>query len=114
MKKLFAFAVMAGVVLTPMMVRAEDMAGMKHDDAKVVVEGDVKAMEVGNKHCPVSGEEVGKMGPVVPYEHNGKIYNLCCPMCVKDFKKDPAKFAQKAEDEVAAAVATVPAAEVKK
>ena len=43
------------------------------------------AVEVGNTLCPVSGEKVGEMGKVVTYEYNGKIYNLCCAMCAKDF-----------------------------
>lgn len=60
------------------------------------------AAEVGNKICPVSGEEVGEMGEVVKYEYNGKIYNLCCPACKKDFSKDPEKYSKIAEDEVAA------------
>ena len=68
-----------------------------------------KAVEVGNKVCPVSGEEipasgeVDGMGGVVKYLYNGKIYNLCCKMCAKDFKKDPKKYSQIAEDEVRAA-----------
>ena len=57
--------------------------------------------EVGNKICPVSGEKVGEMGQVVRYEYNGKIYNLCCKMCVKDFKKNPAKYSKIADEEVA-------------
>lgn len=60
------------------------------------------AVEVGNKICPVSKEKVGEMGEVVKYEYKGKIYNLCCPMCKKDFVKDPDKFSKIAEDEVAA------------
>ena len=67
-----------------------------------------KAVEVGNKICPVSGEKVplpgekGDMGDeLVKYEYNGKIYNLCCPMCVKDFKKNPEKYSKIAEDKVA-------------
>lgn len=52
-------------------------------------EKSVEKKEVGNKICPISGEEVGGMGEVVQYEYKGKIYNLCCPMCEKDFKKDP-------------------------
>jgi len=65
-----------------------------------------KAVEVGNKICPVSGEKVpvpgekGAMGEAVTYEYNGKIYNLCCPMCVKDFKKDPEKYSKIADEEV--------------
>ena len=67
-----------------------------------------KAVEVGNKICPVSGDKVplpgekGDMGTeAVKYEYNGKIYNLCCPMCIKDFKKNPEKYSKIAEDEVA-------------
>jgi YHS domain-containing protein len=62
-----------------------------------------KAVEVGNKVCPVSGEKIeeGAMGGPVQYEYNGKIYNLCCAMCVKDFKKDPEKYSKIADDEVA-------------
>ena len=45
-------------------------------------------VEVGNKICPISGEKIieGKESKV---EYNGKVYNLCCSMCEKDFKKDP-------------------------
>ncbi len=64
--------------------------------------------EVGNKICPVSGDKVpapgekGAMGDKpVKYEYNGKIYNLCCPMCIKDFKKNPEKYSKIADDEVA-------------
>ena len=67
-----------------------------------------KAVEVGNKICPVSGDKIpapgekGTMGDEpVKYEYNGKIYNLCCLMCIKDFKKNPEKYSKIAEDEVA-------------
>jgi YHS domain-containing protein len=60
-------------------------------------------LEVGNKICPVSGDHVagGKMGSKpVTFEYKGKIYHLCCPMCIKDFKKHPEKYSKIAEDEV--------------
>ena len=63
----------------------------------------ISAVEVGNKICPVSGEEVGKMGPVATVEYNCKIYNLCCPMCEKDFKKDPESFIKKIEESMGVA-----------
>ena len=72
-----------------------------------VVPTETKAIEVGNKICPVSGEDIpapgekGEMGEAVKYEYKGKIYNLCCPMCIKDFKKDPEKYSKIADDEVA-------------
>ena len=66
-----------------------------------------KAVEVGNKICPVSGDKIpapdekGDMGEAIKHEYNGKIYNLCCKMCAKDFKKNPEKYSKIAEDEVA-------------
>jgi len=59
------------------------------------------AIEVGNKICPVSKQPVDEMGEPVQYEYKGKIYNFCCKMCLKDFKKDPEKFSKIAEEEVA-------------
>lgn len=65
-------------------------------------EGSESAVEVGNTICPVSGEKVGEMGDIVKVEYNGKIYNLCCSMCAKDFKKDPEKYSKIAEKEMKA------------
>lgn len=55
-----------------------------------------EAVEVGNKICPVSGEEVPDvsglgMEPAF-YEYKGKIYNFCCAGCIEEFKKDPEKY----------------------
>ena len=64
------------------------------------------AVEVGNKICPVSGEKVpapgekGPMGGPVKIMYKGRIYNLCCPMCVKNFKKNPEKYSAIADKEV--------------
>ena len=59
----------------------------------------VQPVEVGNKHCPVSGQEIGVMGPAFKYQYKGKIYNLCCGGCPKTFNTDPDKYAKIAEDE---------------
>ena len=64
-----------------------------------------KAVEVGNKICPVLGNPVAAGGvgeAAVKFEWNGKIYNFCCPMCIEEFKKDPEKYSKIAEDEVKA------------
>jgi len=65
------------------------------------------AVEVGNKICPVSGEKVPTPGEKnamgdksVKIEYKGKIYNLCCPMCIKDFKNNPEKYSGIADKEV--------------
>lgn len=54
-------------------------------------------VEVGNKICPVSGEEI-KKGEEFQVEYEGKVYNLCCKMCVKDFNKNPEKYIEKLEE----------------
>ena len=80
----------------------KDSSTTKHEEV-TQQEGEndgAAAVEVGNKICPVSGEKVGEMGEIIKYEYNGKIYNLCCSMCAKDFKKDPEKYSKIAEDEV--------------
>jgi YHS domain-containing protein len=78
-------------------------------DTAVTAPSVAAPVEVGNKICPVSGEKIVKktdMGGPVKIEHNGKIYGLCCPMCIKDFKKDPDKYAAIADKEVADASVT--------
>ena len=76
--------------------------------APVVQEQAASAVEVGNKICPVSLEKVGQMGEeIVKIEYKGKIYNLCCSMCKKDFNKNPDKYTKIADDEVAASAQEV-------
>ena len=59
----------------------------------------VKGTEsVGNKICQVSGDKIDEKTKVT-YEYKGKIYNLCCPICVEEFKKDPEKYIGKIEKE---------------
>jgi len=87
-------------------------AQSKATDAQVVVitektPASKDAVAVGNKICPVSGEKVPTPGEKnamgdkpVKIEYKGKIYNLCCPMCIKDFKKNPEKYSGIADKEV--------------
>lgn len=55
-----------------------------------------KAVIVGNKTCPVSGEKIEE-GSAVTYEYKGKVYNFCCEVCVEEFKKDPERYIEKME-----------------
>ena len=59
----------------------------------------VKAAHVvGNKKCPVTGEEIGgSMGPGKTVLYKGQAVQLCCGSCVKKFAKDPDKFLAEAE-----------------
>lgn len=59
--------------------------------------------------CVVSGDklEAGDMGPIIEYVHKeegkpDRLVRLCCKGCVKDFKKDSAKFLKKIDDAAAA------------
>lgn len=49
-------------------------------------------VEAGNKICPVTGAQVGTMGPVTQYNYKGKIYNFCCAGCIETFNDDPEKY----------------------
>ena len=73
---------------------AADMA----KDAAASMEGVVKEMkaeEVNNTICPLSGREL-KLGEeeIAKLEFNGKIYNVC-PVAKAAYDKDPASFAEK-------------------
>ena len=57
------------------------------------------AKVVGNKKCPVSGDEIGGMGPGKTVIYQGKAVQLCCGSCLKKFAKDPAKYLASAEAE---------------
>jgi YHS domain-containing protein len=58
------------------------MIGAQSAAAKEVV-------QAANQFCPLSGD---KVNPKMSYTFNGKRYLFCCKKCVKDFKKDPAKY----------------------
>ena len=65
------------------------------EDAAIKI-SDNKITEVGNKFCLISGEKI-KAGKEHKVEYKGKVYNLCCSMCEKDFKKDPEAAIEKLE-----------------
>lgn len=45
--------------------------------------------------CAVSGEKLGGMGDPYVFVHEGQEIKLCCKGCLKDFKKEPAKYLKK-------------------
>lgn len=61
--------------------------------------------EAVNKICPLSGKEVTSMGAPHVVEHNGKKYNLCCPMCESAFQADADKYAMLVEEQLKSAAA---------
>lgn len=59
--------------------------------------------------CVVSGDELkeGSMGGPIDYIHKqtgkpDRLVRFCCKDCIKDFKKDPAKYLKKIDDAAAA------------
>jgi len=50
------------------------------------------------KTCLVSGEKLDGMGQPYVFEHEGREIKLCCKSCLKDFKKDPAKYLKKLDN----------------
>ena len=99
MRILFNLAILLFIlgVEIPVFVQAQEVS----DKAEVF--GQMEAINVGNKICPVSGEKIGQ-GGLAPatYEYQGKVYNLCCPACVDEFKKDPDKYIEKVGKELQA------------
>jgi YHS domain-containing protein len=102
MNKVLTAVAILSLVCLPGLVRAAEVAAV---DSAVATGTEIAVstpVEVGNKICPVSGEKVGTMGDAHKMEYKGKVYNLCCPMCVEEFNKDPEKYVKIAEEEVAA------------
>ena len=97
------FLLLGLMVFMPLTNSLADAMAQTPTKASTQEAGAANAVEVGNKICPVSHEEVGTNG-MAPHKvtYKGKIYNLCCGMCEKDFNKDPDKYAKIMDDEVAA------------
>jgi len=78
MKKWWVILVVLTIISTPYSLFAQEAASPSQS-----------VIDVGNKFCPVSGDEVSGKHFVV---YEGKRYGMCCPMCQKDFKKNPEKY----------------------
>jgi YHS domain-containing protein len=46
----------------------------------------------------VSGNKLGEMGDPFVFEYEGREIKFCCKGCLKDFKKEPAKYIKKIEE----------------
>jgi YHS domain-containing protein len=60
-----------------------------------------KAKPYPLKTCLVSGEKLdGGMGKPYVFVYQGQEFKFCCPVCKREFDKNPAKFVKKLADEV--------------
>jgi len=48
--------------------------------------------------CVVTDEKLGEHGKPYVFTHEGQEVKLCCKSCLKDFKKDTAKYTKKIQD----------------
>lgn len=64
----------------------------EHKDGKHAAKAEYPLNE-----CVVSGEKLGEHGDPYVFQHEGQEVRLCCKACLKDFKKDPAKYVKKIE-----------------
>ena len=79
--KMAGYGMMLAALL-PLAVMAAD----KKDD---------KAKAYPLKTCVVSDEKLGDMGDPYVFTQDGQEVKLCCKSCLKDFKKDSAKYMKK-------------------
>ncbi|MCU0782601.1 MAG: TRASH domain-containing protein [Verrucomicrobia bacterium] len=88
MKRFSAALALAGALALPLGSNAET-----NTDTKA---GTVKPYPL--ERCVVSGEKLGEMGKPYVFTHEGREIKLCCKSCLKEFKKDPAKYVKKIEE----------------
>ena len=77
-------------------------AGTEEENPAVIsIEKAASPIQVGNKYCPVSGEEITEENKIA-YEYEGKVYYLCSPECVQEFENSPDEYIEIVEDELKA------------
>jgi len=59
---------------------------------------DSKAKPYPLDKCVVSDEKLGEMGKPYVFKYEGREVQLCCKSCLKDFKKEPAKYLKKLDE----------------
>jgi hypothetical protein len=74
------------------MLDKDTKAGMAKLD-KAYIDAQLKTYKL--KTCPVSGEELGKMGEPVNYLYGTTLVRFCCPKCIAELQKDPAAILKK-------------------
>jgi len=46
------------------------------------------------RHDPVCGQRINPNKAYVKIEYDGEVYYLCCPLCQREFEKDPKKYVE--------------------
>ncbi len=87
-KHLLTAVLLTGLAAGTMSARAAD----KHES------GDKKPKAYPLDKCIVTDEKLGEHGKPYVFTHEGQEIKLCCKDCLKDFKKEPAKYLKKIAD----------------
>lgn len=77
-------------ILVMLIVCGTVCAQMREDRAPV---------NAGNTVCPVLGTNVTP-GKSLTVEHDGVLYNVCCPACIDVFRNDPYKYIKIVKDQM--------------
>ena len=85
MLKQIAVIACGALLATVLVVRAEETATTQPAAAAAPV----------NKYCAVNTKDL--VDPKVTLVYKGKVYGFCCEDCIKDFQKDPEKYAAAAK-----------------
>lgn len=59
----------------------------------------VTGLSAGQKTCPVTGAELGSMGPPVPVTVGGQTIYVCCQGCVAKVQRNPDTYLRKVANE---------------
>ena len=89
LKQFTGAILLGGLLVTPLVGNAAD----KKEE---------KAKPYTLEKCIVSDEKLGEMGKPYVFVHEGQEIKLCCKNCLKDFKKDTAKYLKKLKEAEAA------------
>lgn len=86
-KSLISVLLLTGFLAAPFVGQTEDKKAEKKA---------AKPKPYPLQTCVVSDEKFGgDMGDPYVFTHEGREIKLCCKSCLKDFKKDPAKYVKK-------------------
>lgn len=84
------------VIIVPILLLLSGVYAEGHKDHDHNKKNGMSEQATPNEHikiCPVSGDKIDeKTAQTYKYEYKGKIYSLCCQMCLEEFKKDPEKY----------------------
>ena len=92
-KSLIVFTAAIMLAATSSSIRAEEHKDANHTEKT----SDKKAKPYPLDKCIVSDEKLGEHGKPYVFTHEGQEIKLCCKDCLKDFKKEPAKYLKKLE-----------------